>query len=431
MIRLSPLLAALALPATAEPELKQRLQDKHVEGQSQWIYNDLAAGFAAATKSDKPLFVTFRCVPCRDCMAFDELVTGANEELKALARGFVAVRQVEMKNVNLSQFQFDYDLNWAAMFLNADGTVYARYGTQSVEGPDAYNSAASLAKTMKRVLALHAEYPGNRTLLAGKRGAKKPAQTALDLPGLPGKDKFRAQTRLGNCIHCHNIHDAEVFEAWDMGTFTRDMLWRYPLPQNIGLQIDRNDGRRIIGAVKGSSLEKEALPSGVELSKVNGQAITSIADIQWALHTLPADQKELKIEILDRGREVSLTLPLEDGWRKTDISWRGSLWSVPPRLRIWLPEPDEKERRRHKLPEGQSAVVARWINTKEEAGRIATKAGLKTGDLIIEVDGRPVPMGGGAKFSAYVKLNYKPGQTLPLTILRNGRRVKIELPLVK
>ena len=86
MIRLSPLLAALALPATAEPELKQRLQDKHVEGQSQWIYNDLAAGFAAATKSDKPLFVTFRCVPCRDCMAFDELVTGANEELKALAK---------------------------------------------------------------------------------------------------------------------------------------------------------------------------------------------------------------------------------------------------------------------------------------------------------------------------------------------------------
>ena len=36
---------------------------------------------------------------------------------------FVAIRQVEMKGVDLSQFQFDYDLNWAAMFLNADGTV--------------------------------------------------------------------------------------------------------------------------------------------------------------------------------------------------------------------------------------------------------------------------------------------------------------------
>ena len=83
------------------------------------------------------------------------------------------------------------------------------------------------------------------------------------------------------------------------------------------------------------------------------------------------------------------------------------------------------------MPDGQPAVVARWINTNEEAGRIAKKAGLQTGDLIIKIDGQPVPKGGGAKFSTYVKLNYKPGQTLPLTILRNGRRVKIELPLVK
>ena len=34
-----------------------------------------------------------------------------------------------MKGGDLSQFQFDYDLNWAAMFVNADGTVYASYIT--------------------------------------------------------------------------------------------------------------------------------------------------------------------------------------------------------------------------------------------------------------------------------------------------------------
>lgn len=430
---LIPFLAVIALPATADPELKERLKDLHAEGQAQWIYNDISAGMAAAKKENKPLFVTFRCVPCRDCMEFDGLVAGGSKELKTLTENFVAVRQIEMKGVDLSQFQFDYDLNWAAMFLNADGTVYARYGTQSGEGSDAYNSPASLAKTMKRVLALHAGYPGNKMQLVGKRGKAKPAKTALDLPGLPGKERFRGPTQLSNCIHCHNIHDAEVLDAWDQGTFSRDLLWRYPLPQNIGLIIDRADGRRIEGTVRGSTLEKAALPSGAgaELTMVNGQVITSIADIQWALHTLPADQKELEISIRDQGHEVSHSYRLGKGWRKTDLSWRGSMWSVPPRLRIWLPEPDEKERSRHRLPDGQSAVVARWINTKEEAGRIAKKAGLQTGDLIIEVDGKPVPKGGGAKFGTYVKLNYKPGQTLPLTVWRSGKRVKIELPLVK
>ena len=91
----------------------------------------------------------------------------------------------------------------------------------------------------------------------------------------------------------------------------------------------------------------------------------------------------------------------------------------------------EWERKKHKLPAGQNAVVARWINTKEVAGRLAKEAGLQTGDLIIELNGKPVPSGGGAVFSTLVKLNYKPGQKLPLTVWRDGKRVKLEVPLVK
>ena len=102
---------------------------------------------------------------------------------------FVAVRQVEMKGVDLSQFQFDYDLNWAAMFVNADGTVYARYGTQSAAGANAYNSIASLEKTMRSVLALHEDYPNNKNGLAGKLGKLKPYKTALEMPGMKHRAK--------------------------------------------------------------------------------------------------------------------------------------------------------------------------------------------------------------------------------------------------
>src|SRR6185436_11536366 len=106
--------------------------------------------------------------------AFDADVANGNERVRELAQAkFVSVRQVEMKGVDLSQFQFDHDLNWAAMFINADGTVYARYGTQSAEGSDAYNSIDGLINTMNRVLELHAAYPVNKDELVEKRGKPK------------------------------------------------------------------------------------------------------------------------------------------------------------------------------------------------------------------------------------------------------------------
>lgn len=36
-----------------------------------------------------------------------------------------------MNGVDLKQFQFDYDQTWCAFFLNADGTIYGRYGTRA------------------------------------------------------------------------------------------------------------------------------------------------------------------------------------------------------------------------------------------------------------------------------------------------------------
>ena len=132
-------------PLHAAQPLLDRLKDEHARGQKQWIYNDYQKAVAQAKATGKPIFVTFRCVPCEACASFDAEVAKDNQRIKELAgKHFISLRQVEMKGVDLSQFQFDYDLNWAAMFINADGTVYCRYGTQSADGPDAYNSVDTL-----------------------------------------------------------------------------------------------------------------------------------------------------------------------------------------------------------------------------------------------------------------------------------------------
>ena len=217
---------ALGQAAHAQNKLLDVLQDENARDAAVWIYNDLTAARAEAKRTNKPLFVTFRCVPCADCKGFDAEVAKNNQRIKNLAQeAFVAVRQVEMKGVDLSQFQFDYDLNWAAMFINADGTVYARYGTQSAMGADADNSGESLDKTMRRVLALHNGYPANQAALAGKLGKPKTYKSALQMPGMKHRSKLAGSTARNNCVHCHNIHDAEHEQLQAAGRLRPPRAW--------------------------------------------------------------------------------------------------------------------------------------------------------------------------------------------------------------
>jgi hypothetical protein len=430
------LTAPVAVGIAAEPagqtpeELRSALKDLNVLGADFWIYNNLQQAIAEAKKANKPIFVTFRCVPCKACAGFDAEVAKGSDIIARLARDkFVSLRQVEMKGVDLSQFQFDYDLNWAAMFINADGTVYGRYGTQSAAGPDAFNSIASLENAMQRVLELHEAYPANKAALADKRGADKPYKTAMEMPELHEKEKRTGPTARNNCIHCHNIHDAQQEEARKAGTLTAESLWRYPLPDNLGIHVDRNDGRKIETIAAGSAAAAAGLRPGDAITHVNGQAIISIADIQWVLHNLPNSAAEVKIMANREGASSEYVVKPAEGWKKTDWSWRGSRWSLKPHPGFWAPLANANELKALKLEEGAKAYRIQWINRGESEGKKAFEAGLREGDFIIAIDGKPVTLT-PEKFQMQVRTQYKVGDKLPLTILRNGKQLQIDLPLV-
>lgn len=422
--------AAETESAAVVSNLRQLLKDSHADGAEHWVYNDLSAALAEARKLNRPLFVTFRCVPCKACAGFDAEVAQGSELIRALAKSsFVSLRQVEMKGVDLSQFQFDYDLNWAAMFINADGTVYGRYGTQSAQGPDAYNSVASLEKAMQRVLRLHANYPANAASLAPKHGAPKPYATALEMPELENREKLRGPTARNNCVHCHNIHDAEQEHARKQGTFSREFLNRYPLPENVGLRLHRNDGCLVEAVMPDSPAAKAAVRPGDTITHVNGQPIISVADIQWVLHYLPNTNATLAVTVNRASKSSRHQLPLAPGWKTTDFNWRGSRWSLKPRPGFWAPALAEADARKLNLPPGTKPLQIKWINTEQTEGRAARKAGLKEGDVIIALDKEPFRFG-PEEFHMHVRMNYAVGQKLALTILRQGVQQDIELPLV-
>ncbi len=425
------ILCAIATCTFADDQeaLKERLRDLNGQNAAHCIYNDISAGLSEAKKSGKPLFITFRCVPCVDCLGFDGEVADGNEAIKQLAtEEFVCVRQVEMKGVDLTLFQFDYDLSWAALFLNADGTVYARYGTQSSDGADAFNSVEGLLATMRRVLQLHKDYPKNKHLFVGKKPPRKPWATAKGIPTLHPNLRKEAQTSRTHCIHCHNIHDAEN-DLWVRdGTMSRDRLWRYPYPENLGLRLSVHDGRTVEFVDPDSTAARGGIAVGQIIHSVNGQAISSIADFQWVLHGLENRDREVIAVSFDDGSKV--VLATEANWKRYDISWRGSLFSLSPKLRMWMPALEENELSDHGLESGTPALIVRWINRKKPAGRAAINAGLRESDVILRADGQAVPSS-DQKFHAWVKMNYQSGQTIELAVVRDGKEILVELPLVE
>src|SRR5262245_42268570 len=112
-------------------EQKVRGDKAKVEAEGFWIYNDLAHGFMEAKQTGQPLLVVLRCIPCEQCVKLDDDLVEKDERLRPLLEKFIRVRVVSANGLDLSLFQFDTDQSFAVFMLNADGTIYGRFGTRS------------------------------------------------------------------------------------------------------------------------------------------------------------------------------------------------------------------------------------------------------------------------------------------------------------
>src|SRR5215217_6741425 len=134
-----------------------------MEFDPRWIYNDVQRGFEEAKTTGKPLLVVLRCVPCLSCMGIDATIL-TSEELQPVLDRFVCVRVINANDLDLSLFQFDYDLSFSTMFFNADGTIYGRYGSWKHQR-DAQNATIAGYKAALLAAAdLHRGYPQNKSL---------------------------------------------------------------------------------------------------------------------------------------------------------------------------------------------------------------------------------------------------------------------------
>lgn len=356
------------------------------------------------------------------CKALDEQLVRHDSQLQDLEQQFVCLRVVQMKGVDLRLFQFDWDLTFAVVFLNADGTVYGRYGTRAGSRGNqmTHVSTASLTKAMERALALHKAYPGNRAELAGKRGTLLTQPFPEQTPFLEKYAMITATKKWESCIECHKVGESLLRLRREAGALTASDIWPHPLPENLGLRMTKDDDLRVQAVTPDSPAAKAGIQAGDSLVKLGGQRLLSQADMQWVLHHAPAEAK-LTATLVRDSQEVVKAITLGGRWRERDISWRSSMTGLLPEG-LHLAELSGTERKRRGIPADQLGLQVRYAFSK------TGKAGLRPGDVLVAVDGRTEVANLG-QFLSHIWLREKPLESVKLTVLRLDEKLEITVPV--
>ena len=426
----------LTLPAPAQNPREKKVRDDKVkvEADGFWIYNNLPKAFAEAKKDAKPIVVVLRCLPCEECVKLDDNLVDKDPTLRPLLEKFVRVRVVSTNGLDLSTFQFDYDQSFAVFLLNADGTVYGRFGTRSHRTNWVGDvSLDGLAKALEGALDLHAAYPKNKGTLAAKRGPAPLFPVPEKFPSL-GKYKseldYTGTNVVQSCIHCHQVGDAikTVYRA-KKEPLPEAVLFPYPHPKSQGLILDPKECATVLKVEKDSTAEKSGFKTGDQIKSLNGQPLLSIADVQWVLHHAPADGAALKAEVVRDGKPAAVTLTLPKGWRQADeISWRSSTWGLrrmgTAGMRLGVIEGE----RPAGVPKDGMALLVNHMGMFGGPHGAAKAAGVQVGDVIVAFDGQ-TDLARETDLIAYSLRTRKTGDKVTIKVVRAGKTLEIVIPM--
>jgi hypothetical protein len=155
----------------------------------------------------------------------------------------------------------------------------------------------------------------------------------------------------------------------------------------------------------------------------------SIADIQWVLHNA-GETAKLNAVVKRDASERNIVLSLPKGWRRLDdISWRASSWSLRRMgtggLRL---EPlAEAGRKRLEIADGTMALRVQHVG-QYQAHAAGKRAGFQKGDVLISFDGK-TDLHRDSDVLAYAVNHRKPGDKVPVVLLRGGRKMTLYLPM--
>src|SRR5262249_18785827 len=155
-------------------------------------------------------------------------------------------------------------------------------------------------------------------LFAAKQGPPSAVKVPEDFASLRGKYGSKLDYEgsvVRSCIHCHQVREAQrlVYRSQKQ-TIPEQVLFPYPLPSVVGMEMDSRETPRVKEITKGSAAEAAGFQAGDDLVSFKGQPMLSIADVQWVLHNAK-DGETLRAQVRRGGRTLDLSLSLAPGWR--------------------------------------------------------------------------------------------------------------------
>ena len=403
-----------------------------MEKDARWIYSDLARGMTEAKWKGKPLLVVLRCVPCLSCAGIDASVL-SEPSLAPLLDKFVCVRIINANALDLSLFQFDYDLSFSTLLMNGDGTIYGRFGSWTHQKNPADKSLASYRAALEGALALHRQYPGNKAALAGKQGAATPFKSPVEIPELAAKYKRDLDWEgkvVPSCVHCHQIGDAlRSYHRGQKQPVPQELIYPMPAPETIGLTLAADQRATVAAVAAGSIAEQAGWKPGDEIISFAGQPPVSVADVSWALHRAP-ESGRLAAVVKRGGAARTLETSLPSGWRtRSDISKRVGTWQMRAMTGggMVLEDLADAARTSRDVATDKMALLVKSVGQYGKHAA-AKNAGFKKDDLIVEFAGQSARATEG-ELMGRVLQNNLPGEKVKVTVLRAGQRVELQLPM--
>lgn len=329
------------------------------------------------------------------------------EKIASEADQFVRVRlgRVDLSDLNL--FEFDYDLTFMVFFLNAQEKIYARYGARDATDADARQSLEGLRYTMQSVLKSHKSHSTDFAPLSSNKPFFLREET-----GVQG----------GHCLHCHQVKERINRKIVSDGDWSSDHVYRFPLPDNIGLILDVNRGNTVEKVAPNSPAQKAGIRVDDQLSKIGNIAVHSIADASFALDKAPL-KGSLLVEYLRGGKATKTEIQLNEGWKKSDISWRPSMRFLKPNFAIYGPDLTTQEKANLKLAPTQLA-----FRQSDQLSDFAKTSGIKPNDIILGLDGQKMNLDVD-QFVRKIQREFLVGDTITMDILRDSKPMKISLVL--
>ncbi len=308
---------------------------------------------------------------------------------------------------------FDYDVTLMIFFLNAQEKVYGRYGGRDAKSADGRQSPDGLLHTMKSVLRMH------------ESGQPAFAPRLQDAPRFV-RDGFDERGFGRGCTHCHQVKETLHRELQRAGKWSRDLIWRYPPPENLGFELEVARGNVIKEVKPESAAAAVGLRAGDTVRQLHGVPVHSFADAQFALDLAPATGSiALSWQRGDSEPVMEGSLSLPDGWRKTEIAWRPSLRHMLASARLYGRDLTGPEKQALGLSPKQLA-----FRQGDPVPSQAQTAGIRPGDIILGVDDKTLETDAEG-FRDHIRQNYVIGDRVTVNLLRDGKRTNLAMTLVR